>query len=39
MVTLTWFYHGANESGNRCSGETTARQAPKGNGFAGDGHR
>ncbi len=31
VVTLTWFYHGPNESGNRCSGETTARQAPKGN--------
>ncbi len=35
----TWSYHGPNESGNRCFGETIARQTPKVNGFAGGVHR
>ncbi len=36
---LTWFYRGPNEKDKICSGETTARQLPIGNGFAGDVHR
>ncbi len=39
MAMLTWFYHGLNEKDKICSGETTARQLPIGNGFAGGVHR